>query len=128
MYLLVSTKELDKYVLPSADFQLQHYLQCSLISSDDNSVKFWEIGSLQANQAVTDPDSAQIVSITLQAEDGIVISSDLDGVVRAWDISAGFCKASFRTLAKDPRCSDAQLINNMLIFVWCVDGKFTYLM
>jgi len=99
----------------------------SLISSShDNSVKFWEIATLQADPVVADPEaisptSAQIVSITLYAEDGITISSDSDGVVRTRDILTGLCKASFQTPAKHPRCSDVQLINSKLISVWYTD-------
>jgi len=101
----------------------------SLISSShNNSVKFWKIGTLQADQVVADteptsPTSAQIVSITLQTEDGIAISSDLDGVVRTWDISTGLCRASFQTIAKDPVGSNIQLINGRLIFVWFMEQK-----
>ena len=101
----------------------------SLISlSFDKSVKFWEIGSLQAEQAATDQESTsltstRIVSITLQAEDGIAISSGLDGVLRTWDISTGLCKASFQSPAEDHVKSDVQLINGRLIFVWYVDRE-----
>jgi len=67
--------------------------------------------------------SASILSITLQATDGIIISSDSNGVVRVWDISTGHCKESFQTPAKDPKYSDAQLINNRLIYIWCPRNK-----
>jgi len=96
----------------------------SLISSSqDNSVKFWEISTLQVGQVVTDPEStsptsAEIVSITLQAEDGVIISSDLAGVVRTWDISTGLCKASFQTPAKGHIQRDVRLINGRLILIW----------
>ena len=101
----------------------------SLISSSyDQSIKFWQIGDLLADQVVTDPKStsgasASIMSITLQATDGITISSDSKGVVRVWDISTGHCKESFQTQAKGPKCSDAQLINNRLIYVWYLRKK-----
>jgi len=101
----------------------------SLIStSGDCSVKFWEIGTLQADPLVADPEStslasAQIVFIALQAEDGIAISSDSDGVVKTWDISTGLCKASFQTPAKHYWWSDAQLVNGRLIYVWYKDEK-----
>jgi len=96
----------------------------SLISSSkDHSVKFWEIGTLQQDSPVADLEStsltlARIVSITLQAGYGIVISSDSDGVVRTWDISTGLCKASFQTMAKNPKYGDIQLIKHRLIFIW----------
>jgi len=101
-------------------------------SSDDKSVKFWEIGTLQADPVVADPEStsptsAQIMSITLQAEYGISISSDSDGVVRTWAISTGLCKASFQTPAKGAEWSDVKLINSRLIFVWYVAKKIRIL-
>ena len=105
------------------------YSPSSLISSSyDQSVKFWQIGDLLADQVVTNQKStpgasASIMSITLQTTDGITISSDSKGVVRVWEISTGYCKESFQTLAKDPKCSDLQLINNRLIFVWYLRKK-----
>jgi len=101
----------------------------SLVSSStDDSVKFWEIGTLQADPLVADPESAsltsvQIVSTSLQAEDSIAISIDSDGVVKTWDISTGLCKASFQTPAKDYECSDVRLVNGRLIFLWYIDEK-----
>jgi len=96
----------------------------SLISASiDKSVKFWQIGVPSTNPVETDPKPipltpAPIVSITLQAKDGIAISSDLDGIARIWDISTGICKASFQTPAKDSYCRDSRLIDGRLIFVW----------
>jgi len=101
----------------------------SLISSStDHSVKFWEISAPQADPLVADSGStslasAQIVSITLQTEAGIAISSNSDGAVRVWDILTGLCKASFQTLAKDPEWGDVRFINSRLIFVWYMDKK-----
>jgi len=101
----------------------------SLISSShDSLVKFWEIGTLLGDPVVADPEStslasAEIVSITLQAEDGITISSDSDGVVRTWDISTGLCKASFQMPAKDHQWSDVRLVNGTLVFAWYIDNK-----
>jgi len=102
---------------------LEFHSPSSLISSDDNLVKLWEVGTLQADQVVADLESASIMSITLQAEDSIAISSDSDGVVRIWDISTGLCKASFETIAKGPWWSDVWLINSRLIYVWYMEEK-----
>ena len=94
----------------------------SLISAScDKSVKFWQIGA--PGSVSTDPKfmfltSTTIKSITLQGKDGIIITSDPDGVVRTWDILTGLCKASFQTPAKAFHKRDAQLINGKLIFVW----------
>jgi len=101
----------------------------SLISSSwDKSVKFWKIGTLQSDLIVTDPEStpltsAEVASITLQAEDGIVISSTLNGVVRTWDLSTGLCRASFQALVKCPKQRDVRLINSRLVLVWYEDRR-----
>ena len=101
----------------------------SLISSsDDGSVKFWQISTSLVNPAVTDPKSttltlAPIKWVTLQTKDGIAFSCDGDGVVRTWDISTGCCKGSFQTPAKGYINRDIQLIYSRLIFVWQVDEK-----
>ena len=96
----------------------------SLISSSrDKSVKFWKIGAPLPELAITNMESMTVVStlitaITLQAKDGIAISSNSDGVVRTWDISTGLCNAYFQTPAGDAQQCDIQLINRQLIFVW----------
>ena len=101
----------------------------SLISSSyDNSVKFWQISNLLMGSVVTNPKfippaSAPIKSITLQAKDGIAISSDSNGVVRVMDISTGHCKASFQTPSRDHSCSDIWLIDDRLIYSWCDENK-----
>ena len=99
----------------------------SLISASiDQSVKFWQIGVLDpvlVDQKSISPTSARIMSITLQAKDGVAITSDSDGVVKTWDISTGLCKASFQTPARGSNKRDAQLINGKLIFVWHADWK-----
>ena len=104
----------------------------SLISvSDDGLVKFWKIGGLSTDNVTTNarptrPSSAHIESISLQARDGIAISSDSAGVVKTWDISTGVCKASFQTpagAASTWTSRDARLIDDRLIFVWHDDGK-----
>ena len=60
----------------------------TLISASwDESVKFWKIGTLLADPVVNVPGSTPITlplisSISIQARDGIAISSDTDGVVK----------------------------------------------
>jgi len=101
----------------------------SLVSSSyGESVKLWQIDDLSMAPVVVDQKSTPLASapiqcIALQAQDGITISSDSNGVVRIWDISTGYCKASFQTPAKRFRHSDIQLINSKLIFVWFQEGK-----
>jgi hypothetical protein len=63
------------------------------------------------------------MSITLQAKDGIFITSDSDGVVRTCDIFTGLCKASFQTPAKGADKRDIQLVNGRLVLVWHADQK-----
>jgi len=95
----------------------------SLISvSLDQSVKFWQIGASSTNPiAISDPKSvpltsAPIKSVTLQAKDNIVISSDSDGVVRVWDLSIGHQKCSFQTPAKGK--INTRQIDGRLVVVW----------
>jgi WD40 repeat protein len=93
------------------------------LSIQDQSVKFWQIGGLSTDPVAGDPKSTPptsvpIQSVSLQAENGIAISSDSDGVVKVWDISTGLCKASFQTPAKGCYWRDAQMIDGRLIFVW----------
>ena len=99
----------------------------TLISaSDDGSVKFWQINMpthpVTSNlQSIASP-SAPVKSVSLQAENGIAISGDEDGVVRVWDISTGHCKASFQTPATDAIFGDAQIIGGRLILTWITSG------
>ena len=101
----------------------------SLISSScDQSIKFWQIETLQTGLAVTNPGStslalAPIKSITMQAGGSAIISSNSEGVIQIWDTSTGQCKAFFQTPAKGHHDSDVQLVNNKLIFVWQLDKK-----
>ena len=101
----------------------------SLISSSrDNSIKFWQTGASPADQVLGDVESiplalASIESVSLQATDGIAISSDSDGVVKIWDISTGLCKESFQTPAKGRNWRDVQLIDRGLTLAWIEDKK-----
>ena len=101
----------------------------SLISSSQNkSVKFWQISALSTDLVAKDlkstpTTSVSIQSIGLQAKDGIAISSDSDGMVRTWDISTGQCKASFQTPAKGRVRRDVQMIDGNIILVWFGDKK-----
>ena len=97
-------------------------------STADNSVKVWKIGVPPTEPVITDLKSASITSppiqhISLQAKDGITITSDSDGVVKIWDIFTGLCEASYQTPTKGFRCKDAQLIDGRLICVWHDDSK-----
>jgi len=96
---------------------------CLISGSSDKSVKFWKFGILSKDPVATGPESAPstsapIQSISLQARDGIAISSDSAGVVKTWDISTGLCKASFQTPARHHFSGDAQMVDGKLIFIW----------
>jgi WD40 repeat protein len=101
----------------------------SLISAArDNSVKFWQIGAPFTSQAATGPNSTSpiptpIQSVSLQAEEGIAISSDYDGIVKTWDISTGICKASFQIPADGAPWRDAQMIDGRLVVVWHMEWR-----
>ena len=96
----------------------------SLISSSgDRSIKFWQIGTSSANPVAPDSESSllasvSIRSVSLQATDGIAISSDSAGVVKTWDILTGLCMASFQTPIGDKTWRDAQLIEGRMTCVW----------
>ena len=100
----------------------------SLISaSADRSVKFWQIGTSVRDQVEIDSQStihppAKVLSITLQAADGITITSDSDGVVMIWDIFTGNCRGSFQTPVKT-HMRDVQLIDGRLILVWYMEPR-----
>jgi WD40 repeat protein len=95
----------------------------TLISASyGQSVKFWQIGK-PINPATDDSQSilshsAPVQSVNLQAEKGIAISRDDDGVVIVWDISTGLCKTSFQTPAIHTFSGDVQMIDDRLIFAW----------
>ena len=101
----------------------------SLISASvDGSVKFWKIGAQSTDLVGTGLDymslkPVTIMSITLQAKDGIYITSDSDGVVRTCDIFTGFCQASFQTPAKGADERDIKLVNGRLILAWYTDEE-----
>jgi WD40 repeat protein len=96
----------------------------SLISaSNDPSVKIWQIGASSTDSAVRNPRSTpfaptSIESVSLQAENGIAISSDWAGVVKIWDISTGLCKASFKGPATGKVRRDVQMIDGGFVVVW----------
>ena len=89
-----------------------------ITASQDQSVKFWQIGTSLADPNLESGPLAPVPirSVSLQAEHGIAISSDSGGVVRTWDLSAGLCKGSFKTPAKGR--IDMQEIDGKLIVVW----------
>jgi len=97
-------------------------------TSQDKSVKFWQIGASSTHPVPADPNSmplasAPVKSIALQAKDGIAISNHSDGMVRVWDILTGLCEISFQTPAKDSNWIDTHLTDGRLISVWCTDKK-----
>jgi len=104
----------------SLTFSSSDIFSSSLVSaSNDKTVKFWQSGTNWSTDPVITsptPGSAPIESVSVQADDGIAISSDSAGVVKKWDLSTGLCKASFVSPAKGKR--DIQLIDGRLIIVW----------
>ena len=104
----------------------------SLISTQGNFVKFWQIGSSSidlaeidpgftlADSAETGPGSTSLISaggqlLTLQAKDGIIITSE-DEILDVWDTSTSHCKASFQIPIGSFSKQHAQLVNGRLIF------------
>ena len=101
----------------------------SLLSiSQDESLKFWQIGASPKNQTATGLESfppawCQTQSVSLQARAGIAISSDEAGVVKTWDLLTGLYKTSIETPIGDQCWRDVQLIGNRLVIAWCDDDK-----
>ena len=90
-------------------------------SSNDRSVRFWQVGTSSSNPTATNLQPTflhPIEFVSLQSNNGIAISWDGDGVVRTWDILTGHCKSSFHTPFKGSNHKDAQLVNGKTIFVW----------
>ena len=88
----------------------------------DRSIKFWKSSSFSmdpttSNQTATRGSFPEIRSIKPFAEEGMVVTSDADGVVKIWDMVTGRCKSSFSTPAKG--IHDTHLARNTLIIVWC---------
>lgn len=96
-------------------------------SSQDRSIKFWQVGPTSTDSVSTDPmsplTSASIMSVSLQANNGIAISCDSAGIIKIWDISTGHCKTSFHTPAKEIEWGEAELVDGRLIFGWCSGTK-----
>ena len=82
----------------------------------DGSIKFWQIGAI-IDLRPTSP-SKPIRSVTLQSKEGIAITSDSDGVIKAWEISTGICKKTSQFPAEDLGWRDIQLVNGKLILIW----------
>ena len=103
----------------------------ALISASwDGSVKFWQISTPSKDPAMTDlrstPTTLHLISsISLQARDGVAISSDTDGVVKTWDIPASLCRPLSKSQAEDYKPEDVKLINSRLVLVWYRDGKIS---
>ena len=101
----------------------------SLISSScDGSIKFWPVdaplvGSVTADSEPTSPDLASIVSIGLQAKDGIALSINKAGVVKSWDLSTGLYGLSSHTKAGFQSKREMWLVDGRLILVWCTPKK-----
>jgi len=93
-------------------------------SSNDRSIKFWQIDDSSTNKVLADTksrplSSTPIMTLSVHARDCAAISSDRAGLVRVWDISTGLCKASATTSAGPHSHRDIQLIDGELLIVWC---------
>ena len=98
-------------------------------ASGDNSVKFWQTNALATDPPSTSSKSTPLISdpiksTSLQANDGIAISSDLYGVVKTWDISTGCCIRTFQTPAIGSSNDGIWLISSSgAIFIRWADKK-----
>jgi len=96
----------------------------SLISaSQDRSIKFWQISTSPVDPGApstkfTSLTPTQIMSVSLQARDGLAFSLNLAGVVKTWNILTGHCEKSYKTQIERVEYADIQLINDRVIIVW----------
>jgi len=102
----------------------------TLISaSEDQSIKFWKIGTPSTGYIVADRKSTSLTlaptkSAALKPKNGPIIPSDLpDGVIKSWGTLTGLHKGSLQIPAESSHQRNTQLIDNRLIFVWCADKK-----
>ena len=97
-------------------------------ASEDNSIKFWQVGAQSTDPAITNLGSTffpftRIKSIILQSKERIAITCASHGVIRAYDISTGICRASHQAPPKSHYLRDVQFVNSRLILVWYADNK-----
>jgi len=64
-----------------------------------------------------EPTASPVTSVSVQANDGVALSSDRGGVAKVWDISTGLCKASFN-IPVEAIFGQMHLCNGKLIVVW----------
>ena len=101
----------------------------TLISaSRDKSIKFWQIGALPSDPAVTNLKSPPLTlvpakSIAPEVKNSIIVPSGLDGVIQTWGISIIPHKEPLQTPAEHSNQGNIQLIDTKLIFVWYADHK-----
>jgi WD40 repeat protein len=102
----------------------------SLISASyDKSVKFWQIGTslvdlVETGSKSTTSNLADVMSVTLQGTEGVIVTSHSDGIVRIWDILTGHCNRSLPTPLQDFHGKrDARVIDGRLIIVWYEKGE-----
>ena len=93
----------------------------------DRSVKVWQSSNLLTDSITTDNNpaphgSTPIESIYLFAEEGIVVTSDLFGVVKIRDLTTGSCGPPFSAPAKG--IQDIHMAGDTLMVVWWVDREY----
>ena len=96
----------------------------SIISGSNNeTVKFWQTSGFLADTTATDQMDAPVPirSAKLSVEDGVIVTSHSDGVVKTWDLTTGRLKSSFSTPTTGVR--DTHLAGDTLIIVWWMDEK-----
>ena len=91
--------------------------------SDDKSVKFWQVDTSLVDSVETDSESiayhlVNAQSIALQGMEGIIVTSDSDGVVRIWDILTNSCKRSCQIPFEGSRKREACVIDGRLTAIW----------
>ena len=97
----------------------------TLISaSEDESIKFWQLGSSSADTLTPNSESqpstsGRIRAVSLQVKENLAFSMSIEGVVKTWDILTGHCKGSYDVQSEYISFADIQLVGGRLIVAWC---------
>ena len=110
---------LIKTIITHDDPIISLIFSSSLISSSKDGINFWQVGTSIDTTRTLGPEATlpTVHFVSVQANDGIALSSDRGGVVKVWDISTGLCKTSFNIPVRT-KDSQMHLLNGKLIVVW----------
>ena len=113
-----------KELITSIAFSSLH----TLISADEEGIKFWEISYLLSDPVTLGTESilptvAPVRAVSMGLKDGLAFSIDSEGIVKTWNTVTGHCVKTLKTQAKGIQKGDMQLVSDKLVIVGVV-GTF----